>query len=299
MLWALQDQQRIAPTPKQSAVCPGCGEPVLSKCGPIMTWHWAHKTNSCPWNTEPETEWHRAWKQHFPDDWQEVKYGDNRADILTPARVVEIQNSPISADTVREREAVYGNMIWIVNGAKFENKFKFSQHWWDEQKYLFRWLFPRKSWWAAEAELYIDFSDTNMFDGDLLFRIIHMNNKIPCRGYGKFVKKQDLIDILLADVKPHIPIPKCVGFGDHLRQFTCDTCGVVKTWRRGRVPNTKPTRCPSCQQKKAAALAQEARRKKACAHCGRTNCIQTHPGHPNPCCWHCADKLLEDVVFGT
>jgi hypothetical protein len=120
MLWALKDHQRIAPTPKQIAACPGCGGGVRSKCGSIITWHWAHIDARCDFETEPETEWHRKWKAEFPDDWQEVKVGNHRADVRTPLnRVLEIQYSSIDSGTVLERERVYDDMLWVVNAEKF------------------------------------------------------------------------------------------------------------------------------------------------------------------------------------
>lgn len=40
-------------------------------------WHWAHKGRlPCdPW-WEPETEWHRMWKDYFPSQNQEVVHFD-------------------------------------------------------------------------------------------------------------------------------------------------------------------------------------------------------------------------------
>jgi hypothetical protein len=45
---------------------------MIAKCGQIRVWHWAHRAiRTCdPW-WEPETKWHRDWKNQFPEDWQE------------------------------------------------------------------------------------------------------------------------------------------------------------------------------------------------------------------------------------
>jgi competence CoiA-like predicted nuclease len=102
-------KNRIRPAPGEKAVCPMCGQPLIAKCGDIYVWHWAHKGGGeCdPWK-EHETEWHLAWKNHFPEDWQEIiieKQGKKHiADVQTPAGVtIEFQNSPISTATIRAR----------------------------------------------------------------------------------------------------------------------------------------------------------------------------------------------------
>lgn len=60
-------------------VCPGCGAPVIAKCGTHKVHHWAHKgVKMCDNWWEPETEWHRAWKNNFPKEWQEIFCRMNR-----------------------------------------------------------------------------------------------------------------------------------------------------------------------------------------------------------------------------
>lgn len=109
--------------PGLHALCPGCGQPVIAKCGQVKVWHWAHRgiLNCDPWR-EPETEWHRAWKSRFPDDWQEVPLrapeGElHRADVMTAAgQVIEFQHSRLHPSESAAREAFYKNLIWIVDG---------------------------------------------------------------------------------------------------------------------------------------------------------------------------------------
>ena len=84
MNWAIKDKQRITAKPKQIANCPICNEKVISKCGSIKVWHWAHKSNiDCDEWYEPETQWHREWKSKFPKEQQEIIIGKHRADIKT------------------------------------------------------------------------------------------------------------------------------------------------------------------------------------------------------------------------
>lgn len=92
--------------------------------------HWAHSRDRLcdPW-WENETPWHRAWKAEFPEGCREIARtapdGEvHRADVITATGiVVEIQNSPISDAERTSREDFYGNMIWIVNGSTFRDRF--------------------------------------------------------------------------------------------------------------------------------------------------------------------------------
>ncbi|NQT13908.1 MAG: hypothetical protein HQ582_14235 [Planctomycetes bacterium] len=117
--------------PKTHGICQFCSDKMVSKCGPKTTWHWAHapKRNCDPW-WENETPWHREWKSRFPEEWRECVHHDPEtnekhiADIKTDSGlIIEFQNSPMSLIELRSREKFYGNMIWIVNGEKFKNRF--------------------------------------------------------------------------------------------------------------------------------------------------------------------------------
>jgi competence protein CoiA len=127
MKFARVDGERREAKPGLSGECPGCGAAVFAKCGEVKVWHWAHKGNrSCdPWS-EPETAWHRAWKNQFPVAWQEVpmRAEDGElhiADVRTPSGLVlEFQHSPIKPDERRSREAFYGSMLWIVDGTRLK-----------------------------------------------------------------------------------------------------------------------------------------------------------------------------------
>ena len=109
----------------QGAVCQECDSEVIAKCGDINRHHWAHKRkNECYHYSNPETKWHRDWKNNFPLEWQEIvhtsKTGEKHiADIKTPnGLVVEFQHSPIEKDEVSTRNTFYKNIIWIVNGKR-------------------------------------------------------------------------------------------------------------------------------------------------------------------------------------
>ena len=127
MRLAVHDGARIQATPKAKGTCPACGADMIAKCGTIKVWHWAHRgRRHCdPW-WEPETEWHRAWKSEFPEDWNEVVVRSDAdkfhiADVRLPTgKVIEFQHSHISCDDRYAREAFYGDMIWVVDGTRLE-----------------------------------------------------------------------------------------------------------------------------------------------------------------------------------
>ncbi|MBS7253337.1 competence protein CoiA family protein [Flavobacterium branchiicola] len=111
----------------QRAVCDFCKKEVIGKCGEIYIWHWQHVHNAdCDLWKEGETEWHRAWKNKFPFDWQETIIEKNSekhiADIFTPnGIVIEFQNSTISSSTIVEREQFYQKMVWVINAQTFKD----------------------------------------------------------------------------------------------------------------------------------------------------------------------------------
>lgn len=123
MKFALVGDQKLAPTPKESGSCLFCNAKVISKCGNRKAWHWAHKSElECdPW-WENETEWHRSWKNKFPESWQErIQFDENGekhiADVKTDEGwVLEFQHSPISSVERNTRNNFYKKLIWVVDG---------------------------------------------------------------------------------------------------------------------------------------------------------------------------------------
>ncbi len=123
--FALVNGQRQEAQPNLSGECPGCGRPMVAKCGEVRLRHWAHKGRLLcdPW-WENETEWHRAWKDLFPVEWQEIVHlaGDGErhiADVKTgDGWVIEFQHSHIKPEERRSREAFYPKLIWVVDGTR-------------------------------------------------------------------------------------------------------------------------------------------------------------------------------------
>lgn len=125
MKFAFVDGTRREAEPGLSGCCSLHGHAMVAKCGEIRSWHWAHQGNrSCdPW-WENETEWHRNWKAHFPEDWQEaIHHAENGerhiADVKTSRGwIIEFQHSYINPDERRSREAFYKKLVWIVDGSR-------------------------------------------------------------------------------------------------------------------------------------------------------------------------------------
>lgn len=125
MKFALVDGIRREAEPGLFGACPIHGHPMVARCGEVRTRHWAHQgSRSCDLWWENETEWHRAWKGQFPEEWQEIvhhsKEGEKHvADVKTDREwVIEFQNSYIKPEERRSREAFYGQLIWVVNGLR-------------------------------------------------------------------------------------------------------------------------------------------------------------------------------------
>ena len=128
MKYALENDQRIEPTPKATATCPCCDSDVIAKCGDIKVWHWAHKSKQmCDHWWENETQWHRDWKNCFPEEWQEVVHfaedGEKHiADVKTPSGfVIEFQHSPIALEERTSRENFYEDMCWVVDATRLKS----------------------------------------------------------------------------------------------------------------------------------------------------------------------------------
>ena len=208
MRYALVGETRQEAKPGLSGVCPGCGKPMVAKCGEIRIWHWAHPQRShCdPW-WEGETEWHRNWKDRFPADWQEIVHraenGEHHiADVRTDRGwVLEFQHSYIKPEERRSREAFYPQLVWIVDGTrrqrdqpKFNEKLKEARQVYvlgrpmGKPRYrirarhhvnLWRIDFPKESallrdWAESTAPMYIDFGGCNPPEDDTLWRVIQI-----------------------------------------------------------------------------------------------------------------------------
>jgi competence CoiA-like predicted nuclease len=133
MQYANVDGVKTTPMKGLRGVCPGCGKQVTAKCGMINIHHWSHlqRTDCDPW-WEPMTPWHIDWQDQFAEDWREVILRDihtgefHRADIYTPNEVtIEFQYSSISSEEMECRNQFYSKLIWVVNGIRFKENFRF------------------------------------------------------------------------------------------------------------------------------------------------------------------------------
>ena len=125
MKFAEVDGLRRKASPRLSGKCFVCGGPTIARCGRIRTSHWAHRSLfDCDHWWEPETEWHRDWKNRFPEHWQEIIQtaadGEKHvADVKTASGLVmEFQHSSIKPNERESREQFHGNMVWVVNGCR-------------------------------------------------------------------------------------------------------------------------------------------------------------------------------------
>lgn len=125
MKYAAVDGVRVEATPGLKGDCPACGAAVVAKCGSVRIHHWAHKSDAaCDHWWEAETEWHRIWKNLFPETWQEYPHATAEgirhiADVRTAAGwVLEFQHSAIHREERHSRNAFYTKLIWVVDGKR-------------------------------------------------------------------------------------------------------------------------------------------------------------------------------------
>lgn len=189
MLYADFNGLRIkANKENRNAICPICGKEVISKCGELKIWHWAHKSiNECDSWHNGETDWHLEWKELYPENEREIvikKDGKiHRADILRKNIwydnefkdvVIEFQNSPISFEEIKEREEFYGNMVWVLNGNTLVNMVLTKFY---DGGVNFKWKYFNPRWLAITKPLFIDFG----YDRDTDFILI---KNLYENGYG-------------------------------------------------------------------------------------------------------------------
>lgn len=136
MKYAIVDGNKVTAFKGGRGKCPTCPSEMIAKCGEDVMHHWAHKSKmKCdPW-WEPETQWHRDWKNHYPENWQEVIKHDETtgekhiADVQTKdGLTIEFQHSAIKPEERVAREGFYKNMVWIVDGARLKSDYsRFEQ----------------------------------------------------------------------------------------------------------------------------------------------------------------------------
>lgn len=176
MKYALVNNEKVEATKGTTGICQVCGSELIAKCGEIKIHHWSHKSNrNCdPW-WENETEWHRAWKNRFPESWQETVLKDAKteekhiADVRTKdGFVLEFQYSHINADEQKSRELFYKRMVWVVNGVRRKTDYKRFVKCLDDfistkQRGIFFVPFPDEcfpsSWIDRTTPIFFDFED--------------------------------------------------------------------------------------------------------------------------------------------
>lgn len=186
MRFAIIDGTREEAKHGLKGFCPGCFQPVTAKCGERRVHHWAHSRNSmCDSWWEPETEWHRVWKNNFPNEWQEFFFRDeitnekHIADIRTPDEIiVEFQHSHITPDERSSRETFYKNMIWVVDGTRLKRDFprfqkvKNVRHL--VRKDIFRIDYPEEyfpaSWLDSTVPVIFDFQGNGLISDNIDMR---------------------------------------------------------------------------------------------------------------------------------
>ena len=174
MRFAVIDNNRVEAEPQKQGFCPCCAQPVIAKCGEKKVWHWAHNNiTKCDSWWEPETEWHRNWKNNFPLEWQEKVFFDEYskekhiADVSTKySLVIEFQHSHIDPNERATREAFYKNMVWVVDGSRLKRDYsrflKGKENFKEIKKEIFRLEQPEEylpaTWLNSNCPIVFDFT---------------------------------------------------------------------------------------------------------------------------------------------
>lgn len=221
-MYAIKDGSRVQANPNEKAVCPLCSGDVTSKCGSIKVWHWAHLADlDCDDFKESESEWHRRWKEKFPEECREVlikKWGNlHYADVKTGNTVIEFQNSSISYEKIREREKFYWDMAWVFNCQDSVDRIKRSG-------YSIEWFAPKRNFTYCKKPVYLDF-------GKELFLVKSVakdrEGDIPIYTIsGKFIEVSEFISEALGKGTPTIIRQRAeTSYDDSLdRKFRCKHC---------------------------------------------------------------------------
>ncbi|MBZ0262656.1 MAG: competence protein [Hyphomicrobiales bacterium] len=217
MQYAMLGNQKCEAAPGLYGECRGCENRVLAKCGTQRVWHWAHIGKiSCNFEREPETEWHRNWKNQFASEWREVirraENGERHiADVMTEhGLVIEFQHSPLHPNERVSRETFHPNMVWIVDGTRLKrtwSKFLQGQQSWRSTHWQGYFLthFPEESfpieWLASSVPVFFDFSGLPKMVEDQSPKQKTLWLLLPGRAEGRAVilavSRQSFIDVSL------------------------------------------------------------------------------------------------------
>jgi len=177
MKFALFNNERIEAKKGAKGVCPSCDSELIAKCGEVYIHHWAHKKKCDDHWWENETEWHRNWKNQFPEEWQEVIHRDKSgekhiADVKTSEGwAIEFQHSYLKPEERRSRDNFYNKLIWVVDGMRRKTDVKQFQKVLNEAKTVFHEPllldvnYPEdcrllKEWESRSSLLFVDFDSS-------------------------------------------------------------------------------------------------------------------------------------------
>jgi competence CoiA-like predicted nuclease len=171
MKYALINGKKSEATKGTKGLCPSCGSELIAKCGEIKVNHWAHKgRRHCDHWWEPETEWHRSWKDKFPNDWQEVhhKAEDGEihiADVKTEdGWIIEFQHSFLNPEERLKRNAFYRKIVWVVDGLRRKtDKLQFQKMIEEESILVSQEPLIRQVYFPEECRLMKEWHDGNAF----------------------------------------------------------------------------------------------------------------------------------------
>ncbi len=200
MKFGLVDGIKSEALPKLKGVCSYCKSELIAKCGKIMAWHWAHKAkNECDDWWERESEWHRAWKNHYDEEWQEVVHFDANgekhiADVKRPdGFFIEIQHSRLDEEEIHAREKFYHNMVWIVDGSRCQSDLsivcsQLKEKVIDLKDFNLRVL---RNWKKSNKPIFIDFRSEEEEEANKVFylAVIHGDHYLYAVSKVNFIEK--------------------------------------------------------------------------------------------------------------
>ena len=192
MKFALLNNERIEATKGAKGVCPSCGSELIAKCGEVYAHYWAHKKKCVDHWWENETEWHRNWKNEFPNEWQEIIQYDESgekhiADVKTKTGwTIEFQHSFIESEERNSRDNFYNKLIWVVDGARRKTDIKQFQNLLNEAIFIAdepsvsKVDYPEeyrliREWGYSKSLVLVDFGNSSI---DELWLIYPLNNAI-------------------------------------------------------------------------------------------------------------------------
>ena len=149
------------------------------------------------------TKWHLSWQEMFAIEYREVVICNgqqkHRADLCLPQPddsllIVEFQHSRISTHKICEREQFYtqiGYLLWVFDAREFSIQLAPTSH--NSDIYQFSWSPPRRSLWAINSGLALDFGHVI-----LLIAQAHQRHskRTPSGGWGWLYHRSEFVNML-------------------------------------------------------------------------------------------------------